>query len=52
VITPGVERFAYFRLLERVRNGRADPEDLLAVQDRFDTHFADSAPWRRTRTAA
>jgi mannose-6-phosphate isomerase-like protein (cupin superfamily) len=52
VITPGVERFAYFRLLERVRHGRADPQDLLAVQDRFDTHFVDSTPWRRTRAAA
>ncbi|WP_066370977.1 cupin domain-containing protein [Herbidospora mongoliensis] len=52
VITPGVERFAYFRLLERVRDGRADPQDLLAVQDRFDTHFVDSTPWRRTRSAA
>lgn len=52
VITPGVERFAYFRLLERVRHGHADPQELLAVQDRFDTHFVDSAPWHRTRTAA
>ncbi|MYZ34126.1 MULTISPECIES: cupin domain-containing protein [unclassified Streptomyces] len=52
VITPGVERFAYFRLLERVRQGRADPQDLLAFQDRFDTHFVDSIPWRRTRAAA
>lgn len=52
VITPGVERFAYFRLLDRVRHGRADPRELLAVQDRFDTHFVDSAPWRRTRAAA
>jgi mannose-6-phosphate isomerase-like protein (cupin superfamily) len=52
VITPGVERFAYFRLLERVRHGRADPQDLLAVQDRFDTHFVDSILWRRTRGAA
>ncbi|MEW9533931.1 cupin domain-containing protein [Microbispora sp. NPDC049125] len=51
VITPGVERFACFRLLERVRRGHAAPQDLLAVQDRFDTHFVDSTPWRRTRAA-
>jgi hypothetical protein len=43
---------AYFRLLERVRHGRADPQDLLAVRDRFDTHVVDSTPWRRTRAAA
>ena len=52
VITPGVERFAYFRLLDRVRRGVADPRDLLAVQERFDTHFVGSDPWRRTRAAA
>ncbi|WP_410810106.1 cupin domain-containing protein [Micromonospora sp. 067-2] len=52
VITPGVERFAYFRLLDHVRRGRADPEDLLATQDRFDTHFVDSSPWHRNRSAA
>ncbi|GAA3844956.1 hypothetical protein GCM10022226_80100 [Sphaerisporangium flaviroseum] len=28
----------------RVRHGHADPQDLLAVQDRFDTHFVDSNP--------
>lgn len=52
VITPGVERFAYFRLLDQIRRGHADPRDLLAVQERFDTHFVDSAPWRQARTAA
>ncbi len=52
MITPGVERFAYFRLLDRVRRGRADPRELLAVQERFDTHFVDSTPWRRTRATA
>ncbi|RKN46847.1 cupin domain-containing protein [Streptomyces hoynatensis] len=52
VITPGVERDAYFRLLDRVRRGQADPRELLAVQERFDTHFVPSDPWRRTRAAA
>ncbi|MEU5883886.1 cupin domain-containing protein [Spirillospora sp. NPDC047279] len=52
MITPGVERFDYFRLLDRVRRGHADPQDLLAVQDRFDTHFVDSTPWHATRAAA
>ncbi|WP_106403214.1 cupin domain-containing protein [Actinocorallia populi] len=51
VITPGVERFDYFRLLDRVRRGQADPRDLLAVQERFDTHFVGSDPWQRTRAA-
>ncbi|MBT2387676.1 cupin domain-containing protein [Streptomyces sp. ISL-11] len=50
VITPGVERFDYFRLLDRLRNGEATVEDLLASQELFDSHFLDSPDWREART--
>lgn len=49
VLTPGVERFDYFRLLDRIRRGQADPQDVQCTQERFDNHFVDSAPWRQAR---
>jgi len=45
VITPGVERFGYFRHLVRIRRGEASRESLLAEQDRYDTHFVPSPTW-------
>lgn len=50
VITPGVERFEYFRLLARFAQGQATFDDLLAVQDRFDNHFLNSPEWRAARS--
>jgi mannose-6-phosphate isomerase-like protein (cupin superfamily) len=52
VITPGVERFEYFRLTGQLQLGKASLEDLLAAQDRFDNHFLDSPEWRAARTTA
>jgi hypothetical protein len=49
VITPGVERFEYFRLTAQLQLGKASLEDLLATQDRFDNHFLDSPEWRAAR---
>ncbi|MEU3271181.1 cupin domain-containing protein [Saccharomonospora sp. NPDC006951] len=49
--TPGVERFGYFRLLDRVRNGDAPRSDLLDAQERYDNHFVDSTVWREARRA-
>jgi mannose-6-phosphate isomerase-like protein (cupin superfamily) len=49
VITPGVERFDYFRLLARLGRGEATMEELLEAQERFDNHFLDSPLWRETR---
>jgi quercetin dioxygenase-like cupin family protein len=47
VITPGIERFDYFRHVVRMRQG-AEPRDvLLGLQDTFDTHFVDSAIWEQ-----
>ncbi|MFE7979706.1 cupin domain-containing protein [Streptomyces shenzhenensis] len=49
VITPGVERFEYFRHLRRVALGEATPESLLDVQERYDNHFLSSAAWEARR---
>ncbi|MCX5194756.1 cupin domain-containing protein [Streptomyces sp. NBC_00249] len=49
VITPGVERFEYFRHLERIRLGEVSPESLLDMQEVYDTYFASSAPWDSAR---
>jgi hypothetical protein len=45
VITPGVERFEYFRRLQRIRLGEAGPESLLEAQDLYDNHFLRSETW-------
>jgi mannose-6-phosphate isomerase-like protein (cupin superfamily) len=49
VITPGIERFDYFRHVARIRAGSERRETLLVLQDRFDTHFVDSAAWHSAR---
>ena len=52
VITPGIERFEYFRHLARVATGQQSPESLLEVQARYDTFFDDSPVWRQARNSA
>jgi len=49
VITPGVERFEYFRHLERIAYGKAPPESLLDVQELYDTYFQQSEAWNSAR---
>jgi mannose-6-phosphate isomerase-like protein (cupin superfamily) len=49
VIAPGVERFEYFRHLERIAYGKAAPETLLDVQDLYDTYFRTSTAWDAVR---
>lgn len=49
VITPGVERFEYFRHLQRVALGEVTPESLLEVQELYDNHFLRSAAWEGRR---
>ena len=39
MITSGVERFEYFRPLERIAKGQARPESILEVQERSDNYF-------------
>ncbi|NUR62360.1 MAG: cupin domain-containing protein [Catenulispora sp.] len=51
VITPGVQRFEYFHLVEQTRAGLEPPETLRGMQERFDTFFVDSAVWQEARKA-
>ncbi|MEU4822808.1 cupin domain-containing protein [Actinomadura sp. NPDC023710] len=48
-ITPGVQRFGYFRMLQRVAKGQDSPEVLAQVQERYDVHLLDSASWQNAR---
>lgn len=47
IFTPGIERFDYFRLGDRIRKGLASPREILDSQERFDNHFVDSPIWRQ-----
>jgi mannose-6-phosphate isomerase-like protein (cupin superfamily) len=49
VQAPGLERFGYFRLVERLSRGEATLEELLASQELYDNHFLDSPVWRGAR---
>ncbi|MFF5702297.1 cupin domain-containing protein [Streptomyces sp. NPDC012794] len=49
IITPGVERFEYFRHLERIRYGSVPPESLLEVQELYDSYFGTSTVWEAAR---
>jgi quercetin dioxygenase-like cupin family protein len=49
VIAPGVERFEYFRHLERIAYGKVPPESLLDVQELYDTYFQSSPAWEAAR---
>ncbi|MGW0181282.1 cupin domain-containing protein [Nocardia sp. NPDC003345] len=48
-LMPGVQRFGYFRLLERIARGEAAPEELAASQDEYDNHFVDAPRWWHER---
>jgi mannose-6-phosphate isomerase-like protein (cupin superfamily) len=50
VFTPGMDRFDYYRLLDRVHRGEADPREIGESQERFDNHYVDSPLWRETRS--
>jgi hypothetical protein len=47
----GVERFGYFRLLQRIAAGDAPLESILEVQDLYDNHFGDSPVWQQALAA-
>jgi mannose-6-phosphate isomerase-like protein (cupin superfamily) len=49
VIAPGVERFEYFRQLERIAYGKEPPETLRDVQELYDTYFLSSPEWDAAR---
>ncbi|WP_063059006.1 cupin domain-containing protein [Nocardia sienata] len=46
VFTPGLHRFDYYRLLERVYRGEASVEEIGASSQRYDNHYVDSPVWR------
>lgn len=46
VFSPGMARFDYYRLLERVYRGIADVSELGANSKRYDNHYFDSPRWR------
>lgn len=48
IFTPGLARFDYYRLLERVYRGEADPGELAATSERFDNHYIDSPAWQQS----
>ena len=48
IITPGVERFEYFRQLQRIATGAAPLESILETQDLYDNHFDESPVWQQT----
>jgi mannose-6-phosphate isomerase-like protein (cupin superfamily) len=49
VITPGVERFEYFRHLARIALGEDTRASLLAAEERYDTFFDQSTAWDQAR---
>jgi quercetin dioxygenase-like cupin family protein len=52
VQAPGLERFGYFRLVERLSRGEATLVDLMASQELYDNHFLESPVWRAARESA
>lgn len=52
VQAPGLPRFEYFRLVERLQRGEATLVELLASQEFYDNHFLDSPVWRVVRESA
>lgn len=47
ILTPGVERFEYFRQLQRIAVGQAPLESILQTQDLYDNHYDDSPVWQQ-----
>ncbi|WP_331720601.1 cupin domain-containing protein (plasmid) [Streptomyces sp. NBC_00161] len=50
VLTPGVDRFGYFRALGRIQHGMDSFDSLHAEQDRYDVYFLDASAWQSART--
>lgn len=51
VLTPGVDRFGYFRRLGRVQHGLEPFDGLLPEQERYDVRFVPDTAWRSPRNA-
>ncbi|GCE09390.1 cupin domain-containing protein [Dictyobacter aurantiacus] len=52
VQAPGLPRFEYFRLVERLKRGEATLSELLASQELYDNHFLNSPAWQVVRESA
>jgi mannose-6-phosphate isomerase-like protein (cupin superfamily) len=52
VQAPGLPRFGYFRLVERLSRGEARLSELLASQELYNNHFLESAVWQAARASA
>ncbi|MFC6012332.1 cupin domain-containing protein [Nocardia lasii] len=50
-LMPGVRRFEYFRLLDRLLRGEAGHAEFVAAQEEFDNHFVDAPAWWAEREA-
>lgn len=48
-LTPGIERFDYFRILPRVLRGELSDQQLAELHNQYDVHFVDSPTWDATR---
>jgi quercetin dioxygenase-like cupin family protein len=51
VLTPGVDRFGYFRRLGRIQHGLEPFDGLLPEQERYDVHFAAASRWQSLRSS-
>ena len=51
VITPGIERFEFFRDVARVHAGELDLASFRASQAQYDTYPADAGPWSARQSA-
>ncbi|MDP4511047.1 cupin domain-containing protein [Nonomuraea turcica] len=50
VLTPGIDRFGYFRALGRIQHGLEPFDSLLPLQERYDVHFLDAPAWAAARS--
>ncbi|PXX59104.1 quercetin dioxygenase-like cupin family protein [Nocardia tenerifensis] len=50
-LMPGVQRFEYFRLLDRIAKGESTLAELASAQEEFDNHFVDAPNWWAARNA-
>ncbi|XVV39149.1 cupin domain-containing protein [Streptomyces sp. CA-100214] len=46
VLSPGIERFDYFKRLAAISRGEEQFESLIPEQDRYDVHFENVPNWR------
>jgi mannose-6-phosphate isomerase-like protein (cupin superfamily) len=52
VFAPGVPRDDYYRLLDRVYSGQADPKEIGESQELYDNYYVESAAWAVQRAAS